>query len=73
LIEGESVEVDSISISPIALNIEIRGDYIEESDAAPREPGEGDLIQITAINLKDGTVLTQQDAASWAAQSEARK
>ncbi len=65
LIEGESVEVDSISISPIALNIEIRGDYIEESDAAPREPGEGDLIQITAINLKDGTVLTEQDAASW--------
>ncbi len=64
-VNGETVDVDSISISPIALNVQISGSYLKEYDSVPREPGEGDLIQITAITLKDGTELTQDDAASW--------
>ncbi|HWQ77926.1 MAG TPA: hypothetical protein VN381_03875 [Anaerovoracaceae bacterium] len=31
----------------------------------PKKPEEEDSVQITAITLKDGTVLTQDDAASW--------
>jgi len=64
-VKGETVTIDSISISPIALNVQISGSYLKEYDSAPREPEEGDLIQITAITLKDGTVFTQDDAASW--------
>lgn len=64
-VNGETVTIDSISISPIALNVQISGSYLKEYDSVPREPGEGDLIQITAITLKDGTVFTQDDAASW--------
>lgn len=63
--EGGDVEIKAISISPIALNIEITGDYFEGYDAAPREPGEEDPVQVTGIRLEDGTVLTLEDASSW--------
>jgi hypothetical protein len=65
VVNGKTIDVDSISISPIALNIRMSGSYFKELDAAPRAPGEGDPVQITAITLKDGTVLTQQDSLSW--------
>jgi len=64
-VNGEIVDVDFISISPIAINVQINGSYIKEYDSVPREPGDGDLIQITAITIKDGTVFTQDDASSW--------
>lgn len=64
-VNGNTVNVESISVSPIALNIQINGEYIKEYDTAPPQPGTGDLIEITAISLKDGTVLTQDDALSW--------
>ncbi|MEL7655514.1 MAG: hypothetical protein AAGU75_06365 [Bacillota bacterium] len=64
-VNGKTVDVESISISPIALNVQISGSYIREYDSAPPEQGFGELIQITAVTLKDGTVLTQDDAASW--------
>lgn len=64
-VKGETVEVDSVSISPIALNVELNGSYIRELDSTPPEPGEEEPIQITAITLKDGSVLTQDDASSW--------
>ncbi len=64
-VNGKTIDVDSISISPIALNIRMSGGYFRELDAAPRTPGEGEPVQITAITMKDGTVLTQQDALSW--------
>jgi len=60
-----TVSVDSISVSPIALNVRISGSCVKEYDLAPRDPQEGELIRITAITLKDGTVLTQEDASSW--------
>ncbi|SNS52791.1 protein of unknown function [Anaerovirgula multivorans] len=65
MVDGETVNIDSISISPIALNVQISGSYIEEHDSKPPETGTGELIQITAIELKDGTVLTQKDASMW--------
>ena len=64
-LKGGTVQVDSVSISPIALNVAISGRYIRELDSTPPEPGEGDPVQITAITLKDGSVLTQDDASSW--------
>ncbi len=60
-VKGEIADVKSISISPIALNVEISGSLLD----VPRTPEEGDLIAITAITLKDGTVFTQEDASSW--------
>ena len=62
-VNGETVSVDSISISPIALNVQISGSYIKEYDSVPPQSGSGDLIQITSVALKDGTVLTQDDSA----------
>jgi hypothetical protein len=64
-IDGKTIDVDTISISPIALNIQLSGGYFEELDAAPRAPGEGDPVQITAITMKDGTVLNQEDSLGW--------
>ena len=64
-VKGKTVNVDSISISPIAVNIQMNGSYFKESDEAPRAPGEGDPVQITAITMRDGTVLTQKDCLSW--------
>ncbi len=64
-IKGESVKVESISISPIALNVKVQGAYFEKYDEAPGAPGEGDPIAITAIKLKGGSVLTWEDASSW--------
>jgi hypothetical protein len=63
--EGKTVNVDSISISPIAVNIQMSGGYFKELDETPRAPGEGDPVQITAVTMKDGTVLTQDDCLSW--------
>ncbi|MEW8986365.1 MAG: DUF4179 domain-containing protein [Bacillus sp. (in: firmicutes)] len=65
MVDGETVNIDSVSISPIALNVQISGSYIEKHDLKPLEPGIEELIQITAIELKDGTVLTQKDASMW--------
>jgi hypothetical protein len=65
IVNGETLKVDSISVSPIAFNVKISGNYIREYDSAPPEPGSGDLIQIKAVTLKDGTVLTQDDAGGW--------
>lgn len=64
-VNGKTIDVDSISVSPIALNIRMSGSYFIELDEAPRDPGEGDPVQITAVTLKDGTVLTQQDSLGW--------
>jgi hypothetical protein len=64
-LDGKTINVDSISISPIALHILMNGSYFSELDSAPRAPGEGEPVQITAITLKDGTVLTQADASGW--------
>ncbi len=64
-VNDNKVKVDSVTISPIALNIAISGSYIKETDEQPREPGTGDLIELKAVTLKDGTVLTQEDASSW--------
>lgn len=64
-VKGNTINVDSISVSPIALNVRMRSSYFKEFDAAPRAPGEGDPVQITAITLKDGTVLTQEDTLGW--------
>ncbi len=64
-VNGETVNVDSISVSPIALNVKVSGSYIKEYDAVPPQPQEGDLISVTAVTLKDGTVLSQDDASGW--------
>ncbi len=64
-VNGKTIDVDSISISPIALNVGMSGSYFNELDSAPRAPGEGDPVQINAITLKDGTMLTQQDSLGW--------
>jgi|GEM_PF-1801032 hypothetical protein len=64
-VKDGTVHVDAISISPIALNVEASGSYIREYDSAPKGPQEKELIGVTAITLKDGTVLTQEDASSW--------
>ena len=64
-VKGGIASVDSISVSPIALNVQISGNCVKEYDSAPRDPGEGELIQVTAITLKNGTLLTQDDASSW--------
>lgn len=64
-VKGNTIDIDSISISPIALNVRMSGDYFKELDSEPRAPGEGDPIQITAITLKDGTVLTQENTLGW--------
>lgn len=68
-----AIEVETISISPIALNVQISGSYLEEYDSAPRSPGEEDLIRITAIKLKDGSVLSREDASSWGASIRGRE
>ena len=72
-VNGETVTVDSISISPIAVNVQLSGSYIQEYDSHPPEPGAGDLFEITAITLKDGTVLTQEDAFSWGASTRGKE
>lgn len=64
-VNGKNVRVDSAAVSSIALNVRISGDYIKEYDSVPPEPGAGDLIQITKVGLKDGSVLTQEDASGW--------
>lgn len=64
-INGRTVRVDSISISPIALKVIIRGDYIEEYDSVPPNPEDGDLFEITSIKLRNGTELTLEDAMGW--------
>ena len=64
-VNGETVRVDSVSISPIALNVKVSGSYIREYDSAPPEPGTGDLLEIKAVTLSDGTVLTQEDSFGW--------
>lgn len=62
-IEGNKVKVDSISVSPIALNAQLSGDYIKEYDSNPPEPGAKEPFQIKAVTLRNGTVLTQEDAS----------
>ncbi|MDF3001949.1 MAG: hypothetical protein K0Q48_2068 [Bacillota bacterium] len=64
-VNGETVRVDSVSISPIALNVKISGDYIKKYDSVPPNPNDGDLIEITSVNLKDGTALTKDDSLGW--------
>jgi len=64
-VRGETVRVDSASISPIALNIALSGDFFREYDSIPPVPGEGDLIELKAVKFKDGSILTQEDASSW--------
>ncbi len=63
-VNGETVKVDSVSVSPIALNVQISGSYIKKYDSQPPESETGQLVEITAITLKDGTVLTQEDSFS---------
>ncbi|QOX63490.1 hypothetical protein FRZ06_09070 [Anoxybacterium hadale] len=65
VVNGETVRVDSVSISPIALNVKISGDYIKKYDSVPPNPSDGDLIEISSVNLKDGTVLTKDDSLGW--------
>jgi hypothetical protein len=69
-VNGETVNVDVVEISPIAVNVKISGDYIKEYDSVPPDPEAGDLIQITAVTLKDGTVLTQKDSSGWGTSTE---
>jgi hypothetical protein len=64
-VNKETVNVNSVEISPIAITVKISGDYIKKYDSAPPEPRTGDLIQIKAINFKDGTVLSQENASEW--------
>lgn len=62
---GETVRVDSISISPIAFNVKISGDYIRTYDSVAPNPEDGELIEITSVKLKDGTILTKDDSMGW--------
>ncbi|MDF2654438.1 MAG: hypothetical protein K0R19_912 [Bacillota bacterium] len=64
-VNGETVRVDSISISPIAFNVKISGDYIRAYDSVPPNPEDGELIEITSVKLKDGTILTKDDSMGW--------
>lgn len=72
-LDGKSVSVDSISVSPIALHIQMHGSYFSEVDSAPGAPGAGQPVEITAITLKDGTVLTQADATGWGTTTSGRR
>ena len=69
-VNGETVDIDSVSISPIAVGVNASGKYITEYDSQPPDPEAGDLIQITAVTMKDGTVLKQQDAEGWGASND---
>ena len=62
--EGNKVTGDSIAVSPIALNLRMSGDYFKELDSKPPQPGWELPLQINAVTLKDGTVLTQDDVSS---------
>lgn len=64
-VNGKKVNVDTVEISPIAINVKVSGDYIKEYDAVPPDPAAGELFQITAVKLKDGTVLNQEDSSGW--------
>ncbi len=70
LVNGNSVNVDSVSISPIALNAKISGAYIKEYDSVPPVPGAEELIQIKQVTLKDGTILTQDDSSGWGSSTD---
>lgn len=69
-VNGKTVNVDSVSISPIALNVKVSGSYIKEYDSAPPAPGADELIKIKAVTLSDGTVLTQDDSLGWGSSTE---
>jgi len=64
IIHGETVKVNRVDISPIAVNVHISGNYFKKFDLIPPD-FKGDLIRISAITLKDGTVLTPEDAFGW--------
>jgi len=64
-VNGEVLNVESVSVSPIALNVKVRGNYIREYDSAPPEPGAEELIQIKRVTLTDGNILTQEDSLGW--------